>query len=457
MSEMQSTTLTPRSAARPRCPQCQAPALVQRATPARSGFEHWTLRCTKCGHIHEAQVQAVLKGIADHVGAMDIAPRLVEDIRKAPEDKITWLDTSALDATKLRTDAFHGEHLVETRHIRDYEITSSGQATQPDIPPRFMPNDRYDPNRVTFAIKARLARLKCEPGTVDDKWDANARQALQRLAAASREGFLTGAPVRETLYRLQDWEGVACDGRCPSGAAPSGDAPPSQSCRAPEAQTEALPSAGAMSSLEVAVGSDKILLPVPEGYCLLDSTRRVDALMLSLMTSFPATPKLRLVAMVAECGGLKRWRAGDGPLGAYVQYFVDLRYEATPLVDTTQEFVRSACTQLKTSLPLELADTTRSMNERIARATNDIRVYPRAPIGFFDEDGLSCVGVALQNVQSDMGISKLLLETSAIVVVKQRVIYSRRFALYEGHRTVVTRAIEVQRALAGAALRLNAL
>jgi hypothetical protein len=24
----------------------------------RSGFEHWTLRCTACGHIHEAQVQA---------------------------------------------------------------------------------------------------------------------------------------------------------------------------------------------------------------------------------------------------------------------------------------------------------------------------------------------------------------------------------------------------------------
>jgi len=29
---------------------------VQRITAARSGFEHWTLRCTRCGHIHEAQV-----------------------------------------------------------------------------------------------------------------------------------------------------------------------------------------------------------------------------------------------------------------------------------------------------------------------------------------------------------------------------------------------------------------
>jgi hypothetical protein len=29
---------------------------VQRITAARSGFEHWTLRCIKCGHIHQAQV-----------------------------------------------------------------------------------------------------------------------------------------------------------------------------------------------------------------------------------------------------------------------------------------------------------------------------------------------------------------------------------------------------------------
>jgi len=29
---------------------------VQRIVPARRGFEHWTLRCTKCGHSLEAQV-----------------------------------------------------------------------------------------------------------------------------------------------------------------------------------------------------------------------------------------------------------------------------------------------------------------------------------------------------------------------------------------------------------------
>jgi hypothetical protein len=31
---------------------------VQRITAARSGFEHWTLRCIKCRLIHEAQVNA---------------------------------------------------------------------------------------------------------------------------------------------------------------------------------------------------------------------------------------------------------------------------------------------------------------------------------------------------------------------------------------------------------------
>jgi hypothetical protein len=29
---------------------------IQRIVPGQLGSEHWTLRCTKCGHIHQAQV-----------------------------------------------------------------------------------------------------------------------------------------------------------------------------------------------------------------------------------------------------------------------------------------------------------------------------------------------------------------------------------------------------------------
>jgi transcription elongation factor Elf1 len=58
MPEFQFPTLAPRAVVRPRCPQCQASTTVQRAIPSRRGFEHWTLRCTKCGLIHEAQVDA---------------------------------------------------------------------------------------------------------------------------------------------------------------------------------------------------------------------------------------------------------------------------------------------------------------------------------------------------------------------------------------------------------------
>jgi hypothetical protein len=57
MTEIQPASLTPRAVARPRCPRCQAPSTVQRTTAGRTGFEHWTLRCTKCGHVHEAQVE----------------------------------------------------------------------------------------------------------------------------------------------------------------------------------------------------------------------------------------------------------------------------------------------------------------------------------------------------------------------------------------------------------------
>jgi uncharacterized Zn finger protein len=56
MPDSQARTLSPRAAARPRCPKCQSRAEVQHIAAARTGFEHWTLRCTSCGLIHEAQV-----------------------------------------------------------------------------------------------------------------------------------------------------------------------------------------------------------------------------------------------------------------------------------------------------------------------------------------------------------------------------------------------------------------
>ena len=56
MPDPQTPTSSPRVGTRPRCPKCQSRMELQHITSACSGFEHWTLRCTKCRLIHEAQV-----------------------------------------------------------------------------------------------------------------------------------------------------------------------------------------------------------------------------------------------------------------------------------------------------------------------------------------------------------------------------------------------------------------
>ena len=56
MPDPHTPTLSPRAAARPRCLKCQSRMEIQFIAAARSGFEHWTLRCIKCGNIREAQV-----------------------------------------------------------------------------------------------------------------------------------------------------------------------------------------------------------------------------------------------------------------------------------------------------------------------------------------------------------------------------------------------------------------
>jgi hypothetical protein len=50
--------LSPREILRPRCPMCEAKMDVLRVVPGRPGFEHRTLKCTKCRTIYEAQARA---------------------------------------------------------------------------------------------------------------------------------------------------------------------------------------------------------------------------------------------------------------------------------------------------------------------------------------------------------------------------------------------------------------
>ncbi len=76
MSDTQSTrpefprSELPRAIHRPHCPRCHARMVAQRIVPSRSGFEHWTLRCTKCGNVHQAQV-AIDPMKSDAMGWLD--------------------------------------------------------------------------------------------------------------------------------------------------------------------------------------------------------------------------------------------------------------------------------------------------------------------------------------------------------------------------------------------------
>jgi hypothetical protein len=56
LPDPQTPALSHHATARPRCPKCQSRMEVQRITAARSGYEHWTLRCIRCGLINETQV-----------------------------------------------------------------------------------------------------------------------------------------------------------------------------------------------------------------------------------------------------------------------------------------------------------------------------------------------------------------------------------------------------------------
>jgi hypothetical protein len=56
MTELPKSTFPLRRTTYRRCSVCQSQMEIQRITEARAGFEHWTLRCTRCRHIDQAQM-----------------------------------------------------------------------------------------------------------------------------------------------------------------------------------------------------------------------------------------------------------------------------------------------------------------------------------------------------------------------------------------------------------------
>ena len=108
MPEAQITNrLSPRQTVRPRCPLCQAPMKIQRVAPGRPGFEHWTLRCTKCGLIHEAQAHAdPLKSEAPGETAMGAIASVFEpepiELMKSALDGEAILPTKAEQTSAMK-------------------------------------------------------------------------------------------------------------------------------------------------------------------------------------------------------------------------------------------------------------------------------------------------------------------------------------------------------------------
>jgi uncharacterized Zn finger protein len=52
MPELSSLPDTPLSD----CPLCGTRLVIQQIIPGRLGLEHWTLKCTRCGHVHQDAV-----------------------------------------------------------------------------------------------------------------------------------------------------------------------------------------------------------------------------------------------------------------------------------------------------------------------------------------------------------------------------------------------------------------
>ena len=94
------------------------------------------------------------------------------------------------------------------------------------------------------------------------------------------------------------------------------------------------------------VGPVAIELPPPAGYCELDETNPSDARLFAVTQT--ASPATRLLAMSADCGQLRDWRAGRIPgLVNYAQYQTLRAWENAPLPVPPAQLIAQTCATLR--------------------------------------------------------------------------------------------------------------
>jgi hypothetical protein len=186
-------------------------------------------------------------------------------------------------------------------------------------------------------------------------------------------------------------------------------------------------------AVQTTIGGVAVTLPPPAGFCELSDVNPSDKRMISTLTDLLAKSGNRLLAMSADCRQLTDWHSGKRQLlDDYAQY-------QTPIAGMDQppsETVAQTCTTLRNEGNKILANQMPDIKARVESTLSKIKMNETSFLGVLGEEANACYAGLVQRIHTEAGTDKTQITAFAISTIKNRSIFSYRFAVYQTADTV---------------------
>jgi hypothetical protein len=196
-----------------------------------------------------------------------------------------------------------------------------------------------------------------------------------------------------------------------------------------------LTAASAALAGQATIGGVAINLPAPGGFCELSEGNPSDKRMITTLTDLLQKSGNKLLTMSADCGQLSNWHTGKQQLlDDYAQYQTPIASMDKPPSETVAE----TCTTLRNEGNKILANQLPDIKARVESTLSKIKMNEASFLGVLAEDPDACYAGIIQKIHTEANTDKTQITVFAISIVKNKSVFTYRFAVYQGPKSIDT-------------------
>jgi hypothetical protein len=184
---------------------------------------------------------------------------------------------------------------------------------------------------------------------------------------------------------------------------------------------------------EATLGDVSVILPPPAGFCEFDASNPIDNRAITPISHVLEKSGNKLLGASADCGQLADWRLGKRQLlDDYTTYQRRIVLMDKPPTESVGQRCKIPRARGNTIVAEQLPD----IKARVESVLANVKVNEMSFIGVLAEDPNACYAGLIQKIRTEAGTDKTQLTVTATSIIRNRLIYVVRHAVYQNPDTV---------------------